>query len=490
MKTIVVMHHGGRQETAIAARICAQVRHLLDPREYTVVRPTERDWKTTEHTQLHDALATAEGVIVVVGPEGLDAGFENLALASVKQQIKQRGAAFGRLLILLPDVEAAPDLFEGWATEQVEAADVEYKTIAEIILKRLGVEPAWSDNLDLESAIGAVNPAVRQIVKPHLEKVARALSTGEPITFFVGPYASTGADDHDDVPRRVRAALAELIDDEDLRSRAPALWQDYLATLCLIEGRDKDVVAETINELIGALPGDRDGGESVGVFNALALLITRLRARAPKKVTKTAVTIISVCPGLRIERAMVAAELAFDRVTFPFRGGRASQEVARFTPDEYLAGRARVGAFGFMPEGEEPRADEPPFVRLLKIGGSLDRSPPAGDLAQMFELVSMQSEIAQFVSPAKMGPYIMLGGGLATPPVRAAHAVLLRDALRGTDWSQIALVPSSGETSDPWLRSERGHESALSKIGNHDRLRVLPTSPTEFVAALNIAFGG
>lgn len=141
-------------------------------------------------------------------------------------------------------------------------------------------------------------------------------------------------------------------------------------------------------------------------------------------------------------------------------------------------------------------ADEVAHTRLVKLFGSrdLDRSIPS-DFSQTYELLGQLRQILEgFVDAARDGPYIVLGGGLGTPPIQAAHAVLMRHPLETRDSRpRLAIVPSRSASPDPLRQAESldgvGRIARLPHSGL-DRLTLLQGDPLCFLEALLVAFGG
>src|SRR5260370_41633692 len=94
----------------------------------------------------------------------------------------------------------------------------------------------------------------------------------------------------------------------------PLLWQDHLATLCLLSGCTREEIAATVDQILGAINGD-DNGPPLGVFRSIGAFagqlahteLPRLFAGLP------AATILTVCPGMRAERVLVAEGVTFER---------------------------------------------------------------------------------------------------------------------------------------------------------------------------------
>jgi hypothetical protein len=101
--------------------------------------------------------------------------------------------------------------------------------------------------------------------------------------------------------------------------------------------------------------------------------------------------------------------------------------------------------------------------------------------------------LESLVSGASKGPYIVLGGGLTTPPLQVAHAILLRNALETREQRpRLVLIPSSIACQDPLWQAETGRVSRLTKLpdSGFDRLQVIEGKPAAFLQALIVAFGG
>jgi hypothetical protein len=135
-------------------------------------------------------------------------------------------------------------------------------------------------------------------------------------------------------------------------------------------------------------------------------------------------------------------------------------------------------------------------VRLIKLFGSrdLDGGVFSGDFAQIYILLGqLRSLLENFMAPTGVGPYVALGGGFGTPPVLAAHAVLLRSALEKPERRpRLAIVPESSASLDPLRHAEIGRLLRLTNVQNSglDRLQILPGDPRRFLDALTVALGG
>jgi len=92
-----------------------------------------------------------------------------------------------------------------------------------------------------------------------------------------------------------------------------------------------------------------------------------------------------------------------------------------------------------------------------------------------------------------MGPYLLLGGGLGTPPVQAAHAVLLRNALEKPERRpRLVIVPELSASPDPLRQAEVGRLIRLTSVQNTglDRMQLVAGDPRCFLDALTVALGG
>src|SRR5260370_7111822 len=116
----------------------------------------------------------------------------------------------------------------------------------------------------------------------------------------------------------------------------PLLWQDHLATLCLLSGCTREEIAATVDQILGAINGD-DNGPPLGVFRSIGAFagqlahteLPRLFAGLP------AVTILTVCPGMRAERALIAEGVTFERAAVMLdRGSRPKLHRPAYRPSQ------------------------------------------------------------------------------------------------------------------------------------------------------------
>jgi hypothetical protein len=500
MRKIILLHH--REDKSTAKALLAVLRRMLDG-EHVIWSQDNLTAFGNAPTQLEEAIAEAWSVLVLMGPNGVDAEFENLTKALVMQNIAEAGRSFGRLRIELPGHANPPSALSSWTKVAIDQP-IEYDSVATEILNKLNLKPQWQRNLAIDEAaklLGEQNPCP---LRKHFIEIARGLADGKPLTLFLSPYA-----DDADCPSRIRASLLELIDDKGLRDSLahlwagaegklpPLLWQDHLATLCLLSEKTRDEIAAAISDAVSQASGDIKGPPAE-LFGLIADFVHQLQEFAPRRSPGLpAVTILTVCPGLRMERALMSQNCAFERVTMLFgREGWRNVDRSRYLPTPVMVDRATgAGDDGFMPERTEPRPGEDPFVRLVKLGGSRDLDGSiAADLGHNYRMMAeLEARLEHLVSGVGKGPYVVLGGGLATPPVQVAHAVLLRTALETREQRpRLVLMPSSSSSQDPLCHAESGRVVHLTRLQDtgFDRLQVVHGNPLTFLRALSVAFGG
>ena len=505
MKTIAIFHH--RDEMREAKTLVAALRPLVELDKFKLWLEEESITAYGDRsTQAQNVIAEALAVIVVVGPQGVDQEFENLVRGAIEQRIAKDGPAFGRMTVLLQDAREPPALLERWVRAMVPGVD--FRAAAEEILKFLALRPRWSLRLKIEDAVRVFpeGPQKHDLVD-HFKAVAQTLADGKPLTIMVGPYASVEAADDGSCPSLIRQRLIGLINLRGMLGPhwaageaagiAPLLWQDHLATLCLLSGRTRNQVAKLIADAVGAAHGDAAGAPGA-LFQAIGALVAQLkRTGLPRYAGVPAVTILTVCPGLRAERALVANGCEFERVAF-LLSGNASPELHHraYRPLPLHIERAGQGEPFYMPDEEEPRAaDDLDFVRVVKLFGSrdLDGGVPSGDLGQAYGVMGqLTRQLENFVTAAGTGPYLMLGGGLGTPPLQVAHALLLRASLeKPVSRPRLAIVPAHSASRDPLRQLESGRLAHLTGILNSglDRLEIVEGDPIAFLDALAVAFG-
>jgi hypothetical protein len=497
MNRIVLLHHP--EDKGPAKALLAVLRRMV-PTGYQLWSQDNLTAFGNASTQLQEAIEEAWSVLVLVGPKGVDAVFENLAKGQLMQNIVDAGRNFGRLRIDLPGRVDSPRALSSW-TKVVMEEPIDYDLAATEILFRLNVKPQWSRRL-------AIDEVARLLLEPpllkHVIEIARALADGKPLTLFFGPYA-----DDTDCPSRIRAALLQLIDDNALRGSLaqlwggaagnlpPLLWQDHLATLCLLSNRTRDEIAGAIGTAVSQLPGDAIGPPAK-LFSQVAEFVTKLHEFGPRRNPGLpTVTIITVCPSLRMERALISRNQAFERATMLFgRDGWRDVDRSIYVPTPGMVDRAAGESDeGFMPERTDPKTAEDQFLRLVKLGGSRDLDGSiVADLGHGYRMMAeLETRLESLVSGVGKGPYVVVGGGLATPPLQVAHAVLLRAALETREQRpRLVLMPSSIACQDPLWQAETGRVSRLTKLQDSgvDRLQVVQGDPDAFFKALFVAFGG
>lgn len=458
--------------------------------------------------QIMEKLGTALAVIFVVSAHGTnDAALSGPENTLIWQRRETADHDFGRLVVRLPEAperENFPPAIAGWV--HVDATSLsDFSTVVARIVKMLTI-PKRFQGLAIDEAAKVLpeGPGRGDVVE-ELEQTAEMISTGKPISFLLGPYASADGDDDLSCPSYIRRHLLELITDPALRrilvppkdepdapDPVPMLWQDHLATICLLGGSSREKVVDVIQRSVREAAGGAKGTPR-GLFRSIAALAAQLQPLGLLKTAATpGLTIISVCPGLRMERALVAAKCHFERATMRFeteKGIDLHHKVYR--PDKDFAAIALNGGKLFMPEAMEPKtADQLDFIRLVKPFGSWDLEPgvPSGDLGQAYDALSqLKTRLDTLVSAAGSGPYVVLGGGLGTPPMQAVHALLLRDALeRAERRPLLAIAAPESRSPDPLRQLEINRVKNISPR----KLKILSSDPVAFVDALTVAFGG
>jgi hypothetical protein len=461
--------------------------------------------------QLEQAIEEAWAVLVLVGSEGVDHEFGNLVQGAIAQRIAENGTRFGRMVIRLPNSVELPGPLRRWVSVQAEGP-AEVRDTAGEVLKRLQLRPRGSTRLDIDAGVACLPDGQRHsaMVK-HFTDVAQMLADGKPLTLMIGPYASVEDSDDGSCPSNVRQELINKISDLALRellapfekgansaALQPLLWQDHLATLCLLSGCTREEIAATVDQTLGAVTGD-DNGAPLGVFRSIGAFAGQLaRTELPRFAGLPAVTVLTVCPGLRAERALIAEGVAFERAAVMLdRGSRPQLHRQTYRPFQTHIDRASRGLRSFMPDGKDPAlAHEVELVRLVKLFGSrdLDGGVLSGDFGQIYHLLDqLRLLLGDHVAAAGAGPYLLLGGGLGTPPVQAAHAVLLRDALEKPERRpRLVIVPELSASRDPLRQAEVGRLMRLTSVQNTglDRIQLVAGDPRCFLDALTVALGG
>jgi hypothetical protein len=430
---------------------------------------------------------------------------------AIAQRIADNGARFGRIVIRLPHSVELPGPLRRWVSVQV-TSPAEVRDTAGEILKLLQLRPRWSTGLAVDAGAACLpNGPGRAVMQKHFADVAQMLADGKPLTLMINPYASVENSNDGSCPSKVRHELIKQLKDPSLYGMLapleeatnsevlpPLLWQDHLATLCLLSGCTREEIAATIEQAVAAASGDFRGPPS-GLFRSIGAFVEQLKLTELPRITGSpAVTILTVCPGLRVERALIAGGVSFERAAVMLQSG-AGPGLHRLTyrPAQLHIDRASGGDPYFMPEGESPGpANEVELVRLIKLFGSrdLDGGVFSGDFAQVYDLLGqMRLLLENFMAPAGTGPYLALGGGFGTPPVQAAHAVLLRNALEKPERRpRLAIMPEASASLDPLRHAETGRLVRLTSVQNSglDRLQLVAGDPRCFLDALTVALGG
>jgi hypothetical protein len=510
MKSIALVSHNSDDRAAKA--LAAALRPLLDLNEYKLWQKEESITAFGDTpVQLEQAIEEAWAVLVLVGSEGVDHEFGNLVQGAIAQRIAENGTRFGRMVIRLPNSVELPGPLRRWVSVQTESL-AEVRDTAGEVLKRLQLRPRGSTRLDIDAGVACLPDGQRHsaMVK-HFIDVAQMLADGKPLTLMIGPYASVEDSDDGSCPSNVRQELINKISDSALRellapfekgansaALQPLLWQDHLATLCLLSGCTREEIAATVDQTLGAVNGD-DNGPPLGVFRSIGTFAGQLaRTELPRFAGLPAVTVLTVCPGLRAERAFIAEGVAFERAAVMLdRGSRPQLHRQTYRPFQTHIDRASRGLRSFMPDGKDPAlAHEVELVRLVKLFGSrdLDGGVLSGDFGQIYHLLDqLRLLLEDHVAAAGTGPYLLLGGGLGTPPVQAAHAVLLRNALEKPERRpRLAIVPELSASRDPLRQAEVGRLMRLTSVQNTglDRIQLVAGDPRCFLDALTVALGG
>ena len=506
VKTIVLFSDA--KSTLQAGKLGAELRQILDIRQYQVWhRGVDETAYGEVPTQIENKIGVALAVVVVIGSEG-DGGITSPAMSLIWNRIETTKARqdFGSLVVRLPDAGEPGSFLSTWAN--IKAANpMDFRGLAESVAQKLQIPTRFSAALQIDEAMKRLpqGPDRNSLVE-QFRQTAQLVSDGKPITLMLGPYASAdGGDDHS-CPSYTRQKLMDLITDPQLRKillppkdnddtpdQPPMLWQDHLATICLLSGSSREDVIEVIAQSVRDADGDARGRPG-SLFQSIATLAAQIEGRGSKKsVGVPGVTIISVCPGLRMERALVAAGCVFDRVTLLF-GTDKGLDLHRqaYQPGAEHIQRAQEGEEFFMPDPSASKtADQPDFIRLVKPFGSWDLDPgvPSGDLGQAYDALSqLKARLDRLVSAAGSGPYIVLGGGLGTPPVQAVHALLLREALEQPERRPLlAIAPATTSSRDPLRKLET---TRIKNVGWPKKLKILSSEPVTFIDALTVAFGG
>ena len=498
MRQIVLLHHAADSKDAKA--IWAHLSKMLDRSAYSLWTPSSYTAFGAKQEQLHRAVATAWVVLVMVGTHGIDEEFENLTAGAIHAQVAELGRAFGRLRIDLPGQTAVPSVLRSWVPVTVEEP-VDYEKVAQAITAKLGVEPQWTSELAVDDAKATLPSEMRR----SFTEVASTLAARKPLTVLIGPYAPVEENDDGSCPSRIRSRLRDMIDEGMLKAAlggtedgAPLMWQDHLATLCLLSDHDARDITRSIEDVIREAPGDEIGPP--GEFHAaLADFALRLQDFQYGKFADTglpAITLISFCPGLRIERSLVARSLSFERAALQQDEGGALRLVHQaYTPTPAQAQAAlSLSEFHFMPSPRDV-GERCGAIRLIKLAGSRDLDDSiATHLAQSYLMLSaLLPKFERLVGAVAAGPYVALGGGLTTPPLQGAHSILLRQLLdRGERRPRLAIVPDVTASPDPLRRAESEHLERLARApgSGFNRIELVRGSPLSFLKAISIALKG
>lgn len=500
---IVFLHHPTHRVDA--RRLQASLRRKIDDKKYVLYSQDNLSSFGDAPDRLLNAVTQAWAVFVVVGANGPGDELRQLAQGAAKQVLADQGGKERRHTVLLRGVAAPADILPGWPS--IAAPDpLDFDGVAEDMLEGLHLEPPWTLEVAIKTAVAQVGEA--NVAQKKLSDVARSLTEGKPLTLMLGPYA---VPDIDSCPSKVRQALLDLLRDQPLYKSlvgdapalksdfVPVLWTDHLATLCLLAQCDRDKIATTISDVVSAHDGD-EYGEPAPLFREVADFVKKFQSYGPvRSPALPAITIITVCPGLRMERALVSRGIDFERVTMLF-GTEGWRELHHkiYRPGEDQKTKAEEGESDYMPQAQDrQQIDEQnvQFVRLIKLGGSRDLPGSiAVDFGQTYRMLAeFQTRLEPLVSAAGIGPYLALGAGLATPPLQAAHALLLRTALQKPDRRpQLALIGNSAKLPDPLWQAEVEHLANLTQTqqSGFDRIEVVEGAPEVFIEALGVAFSG
>jgi hypothetical protein len=504
MKTIVVLYH--HRDAREGKAFLAELRNKLDLNEYRLWHNDSRTAFGDAYRQMENEIGEARAVLVIVGANGFDEEFEGLSQGAIQQRIVKDNLTFGRLRVQLPGSVEPLSMLARWVS--VRSDDSDYRRMAEEVLDRLIIKPRLSVGLALDRGIEQFAETIRPDLRRHFTDVVQELADGKPLTVLIGPYASVEETDNGSCPSRIREALLKLIDDQVLKDTLaplqaaaagglipPLLWQDHLATLCLLSGCTRGDVTRAIEGALDSVPGDVTGPPD-RLFAVIADFVSQLKTFGPRRgAGQPTVTILTVCPGLRMERALISRGQELERVTLIFGNSGPEVHHKKYLPGEEHAERAATGLEHFMPNSAAVSADDVAFTRLIKLAGSrdLDQGIACGDFGQSYDLMGqLHQRLADFVTTAGTGPYLLLGGGVSTPPLQAAHAVLLRSMLeRPERRPRLALISPRSGSPDVFRRIEDGRAPRLTRVPNSgfERIQMLLSDPVTFINAMSIAFG-
>jgi hypothetical protein len=294
---------------------------------------------------------------------------------------------------------------------------VDFRAAAEEILKFLALRPRWSLRLKIEDAVRVFpEGSEKDDLVDHFKAVAQTLADGKPLTIMVGPYASVEAADDGSCPSLIRQRLIGLIKDKTLRGMlgphwaagkapgiAPLLWQDHLATLCLLYGRTRNQIAKLIADAVGAAHGDAAGAPG-GLFQAIGALVAQLkRTGLPRYAGVPAVTILRCVPAYaRNGRSspMAASSKEWHSCWAETRHPNCITErigLCRCTSREPRS----VNLSTCRTKRNRGRPIDLDFVSVVKLFGSrdLDGGVPSGDLGQAYGVMGQLTRQLEISSP-------------------------------------------------------------------------------------------
>lgn len=508
IRPIVLLNHP--KDVIHAKALKAALSKVIDDNQYEVWQRGEDETALSDvPTQFQDKLEIAAAVIFLVGPEGTnEAAAAGPARTMIWERLEASKRDFGRLVVRLPNAperDTYPSIIKSWVW--IDAPDApEFGTVVASITTKLSITTRFRALAIDEGLRLLPDGPDRDDLVDQFRQTAQLVGDGKPITLMLGPYASADGEDDHSCPSYIRRRLMGLITDPQLRKilvppketadmpdGPPMLWQDHLATICLLGGSSREDVIKTIARSVREAAGDAKGSPH-GLFKSIAAFASQIQKRGKRSVGLPGITIISVCPGLRVERALIAAKCDFERVTLLF-GTDKGVDLHRkaYRPDGELSQRAQSGEeVNFMPPPTEPNtADQLDFIRIVKPFGSRDLNPgvPSGDLGQAYDaLGQLKARLDRLVSAVGSGPYIVLGGGLGTPPLQAVHALLLREALEQAELRPLlAIAPAKSISPDPLRQLETDR---VKSVGGAAKLQILSSDPGSFIDALTVAFGG
>lgn len=493
--SFALFHHPA--EKGEAGRLRAALRAAIQPRP-DVWTPASIDAFDDRFAQQARAIEEANAVLLLIGPAGLDDEFLNLTKTQVWSAIAARGRGVGRAVVRFgPAPAALPNELRGWP--QVEAGQT-FNEAADLLgrMMRLGLKGAAE--LRLADAKALLKEVGDHDLMPLTEKLARFVTSGKQLTLFMGPYCHIVDADDLSCPGRVRIALTSLIEDEELHpwllprpteaDLPPLIWQDHLATLCLGPGGEQSI-EDRIDQTLKMIPGDESGPPQAFCVEmaTLAANLLAYHASTQRSEGAPALTIISLSPSLCLERALVAAEVSFDRIVPSLPRGEPRSIVHElFVPTPEQAASARDGENDtlFMPNAGEKRANWS-GVRLIKLGGSRDIVGMPSDVPRAAQTLAMGNELADSLAGISTGAYVALGGGLLTPTAQAVHAALLRPHISITqNLPRFAVLPPVGGSRDPFAGAEARRLAGVDRIpgSGYERLSIARGKSLSLIRAL------